>query len=324
MANLVKLLSIDGGGIRGIIPALILAEIEKRAQKPIAQLFDLIAGTSTGGILALALTKPDGQGNPQYSAKRLIDLYETEGTRIFSRSVWHRIRAVGNLLEERYPSDGVETVLEEYFGEARLKDALTAVLVTSYEIEKRIPWFFASLDAKTKPDYDFPMKVVARATSAAPTYFEPLKYPPEDPLRYSAWIDGGVFANNPTLCAFAEAKKIFPQASDFLVVSLGTGEATRKILYEDAKNWGVAGWAQPILSVVFHGVSATVDHQMQQILPPSGETRRYYRFECTLEKGNDDMDDASNTNLHALISLAEEIMTKNDTALTALCAQLVA
>jgi patatin-like phospholipase/acyl hydrolase len=322
MPKTIKVLSIDGGGMRGIIPATILTEIEKRTRKPVANLFDLIAGTSTGGILALALTKPDAAGKSAYSAQQLISLYEDEGREIFSRTVWHRLRAVGNLFEERYPSKGIETVLEKYFGHTRLKDALTDVLVTSYEIEKRIPWFFKSRNAKTIPDHDYPMKVVARATSAAPTYFEPSKHPADDPFKYSAWIDGGVFANNPSLCAYAEAKKVFPAADDYLVVSLGTGELTRTIPYDEAKSWGVAGWARPMLGVMFHGASATVDYQMEQILPSLGTDRRYYRFECRLDTGNDDMDDASTTNLHALMTLAENMIATNDGALDTLCGQL--
>src|SRR5215204_3709350 len=137
-----KVLSIDGGGIRGIIPAMVLAEIERLTGKRIAEMFDLVAGTSTGGILALGLTKPGQDGKPQYSAKKLIDLYETEGGKIFSIPVWHQIHSVGGVAEEKYPATGIEEVAKEYFGELRLAEALTEVLVTAYEIEKRGPWFF--------------------------------------------------------------------------------------------------------------------------------------------------------------------------------------
>jgi patatin-like phospholipase/acyl hydrolase len=324
MANIVRILSIDGGGIRGIIPALILAEIEKRTHKPIATLFNLIAGTSTGGILALGLTKPNTQGKPQYSADALIALYETEGRKIFSRSVWHRIRAVGNLVEERYPADGIEEVLDRYFEETTLADTLTEVLITSYEIERRIPFFFKSRKAKTKKGYNFLMKQVARATSAAPTYFEPFKLETNDSSDYYTLIDGGVFANNPAMCGFVEAKALYPEADNFLVVSLGTGELTRRLPYHEVKGWGLARWAQPILSVVFDGVSDTVDYQLRELLPPAKDgTRRYYRFQTRLDEGNDDMDDASRTNIHILKLLAEDIIRNNSYSLETLCQQLV-
>lgn len=323
MRKRLRVLSIDGGGIRGIIPALVLAEIEDRLQTPISRVFDLIVGTSTGGILALGLTRPDASGEPMYSARALVDLYEREGPNIFTRSTWHRIRAIGNAVEERYSSKGIEEVLDRYFGEARLKDALTDVLVPSYEIERRMPFFFRSRRARTRPDYDFAMKDVARATSAAPTYFEPHKIEVEgNPVDYYALIDGGVYANNPGMCAFAEAQTMDPEA-EILLVSLGTGELTRPIAYDDAKGWGLIRWAKPILGVVFDGVSDTVDYQLEHLLnSTSGRRRRYYRFQTRLDEGNDDMDDASRTNIRALKLLAEDLIRRSRRELSALCRQL--
>jgi len=150
MADPIRVLSIDGGGIRGVVPAVILGEIERLTGKPIAESFDLIAGTSTGGILALALTVPGPDGRPRYSARDLIALYEKEGSRIFGRPKWHWLRPLRILLEEKYPADGLEAVLAEYFDDCRLKDAVTEVVVTSYETERRLPFFFKSRHAKTK------------------------------------------------------------------------------------------------------------------------------------------------------------------------------
>ncbi len=111
MAQVFKVLSIDGGGIRGIIPAMILAEIEDRTGKSVAEMFDLIAGTSTGGILALGLAMPGDGGKPRYKAEDLIEFYEKEGLRIFSRPARHRIDSLEGIAEERYPSEGIEQVL---------------------------------------------------------------------------------------------------------------------------------------------------------------------------------------------------------------------
>lgn len=321
---MIKVLSIDGGGIRGLIPALFLAEIERRTGKPIAVLFDLIAGTSTGGILALGLTKPDANARPQYPANKLVELYETKGKEIFSRSAWHWIRAAGNLFDEKYPARGIDRVLEECFGNAQLKDVVADVFITSYALERRLPFFFRSTRAKVRDDYNFPLKKVARATSAAPTYFEPLKLPDRaDPKDYYALVDGGVYANNPTLCAYVEAKTLFGQEQEeFLVVSLGTGTYTKPIPYRKAKGWGVIGWAQPILDVVFDGVSDTVDYQMRQLAPARAGARRYYRFQVTLPHQNDSMDDVNPENLRALRLLAEEAIGKESEALDAVCAQL--
>ena len=318
-----KILSIDGGGIRGIIPAMILAEIERRTGRRIAELFDLIAGTSTGGILALGLTRPGDGRTPMYSAVELLKLYDEEGPNIFSRTVWHRLRALGNALEEKYPEEPIERILESYFGEAKLSDAVTDVLVTAYEIEQRRPFFFKSHNAKKRSEDDFLMRDAARATSAAPTYFEPAKIDTDGPLEHLVLVDGGVYANNPAACALVEAFcKFGAQPEDVILVSLGTGELTRPIPYEDAKDWGLIGWAQPLLNVVFDGVSDTVNYQLKNLLNRPDRTRCYYRMQLKLDKGNDDMDDASRTNLWALKLLATELVQKNDQLVDEMCGVL--
>lgn len=125
-----RILSLDCGGIRGIIPALVLTELERRAGRPTAELFDLIAGTSTGGILALGLTRPGPEGKPAYGAREMVSLYERDGSRIFNRSIWHRVKAIGNLADEEYPSEGITTVLDARFGETMLSDADDVVMLS--------------------------------------------------------------------------------------------------------------------------------------------------------------------------------------------------
>ncbi|HEY9750909.1 MAG TPA: CBASS cGAMP-activated phospholipase [Allocoleopsis sp.] len=324
MSRLIKVLAIDGGGIRGIIPAMLLAEIEKRTGRAIAELFDVIAGTSTGGILALGLTKPNTSGQPAYAAANLVQLYEAEGQRIFPQSSWIKLRS---LLNQKYPAIGIETVLKQYFGDAMLSQALRTVLIPSYDTELRHPYFFKSRKARADGDRDFPMATVARATAAAPTYFEPLQAKSKQGLVPSTFIDGGVFANNPAMCAYVEARKNYPEAHDFLVVSLGTGELTTSLNYAQIKNWGLLEWARPIFNIVSDGVSDTVDYQLQELLDDGSQ--RYYRFQASLnalgkrDRGNH-MDDASPTNIAFLKQIAQATINNNERSLNLLCQQLVA
>jgi uncharacterized protein len=317
----IRVLSLDGGGIRGLMSARILAELEALTGQPICRLFDFVAGTSTGGILALALTVPDGSGAPRYRAADLGRIYLEHGREIFSRSLWHRVSALDNLLDERYPSKGIEGVLQTYFGDARLKDTLLPVLITAYEIERRAPFLFRTRYARTPPRagevFDFPLWQVARATSAAPTYFEPCKIAGAG-KDYYALVDGGVYANNPAMCAFAEMRAQHPQA-DVLLVSIGTGELCRRIPFEEAKDWGIKGWMRPVLDVVFDGVSDTVDFQLRALLP-----RSYYRFQTRLDEGSDDMDDASRTNLRVLGLLADRLVAESHDRLATLASRLTA
>lgn len=322
-----KILSIDGGGIRGILPARVLQEIEERTGKPISALFDLIAGTSTGGILALCLTKPkkDNVKVPRYSAEDIFKLYENEGENIFSRSRWITV----GLIEEKYPSTGIEKVLSKYLGDTRISEALTNIIIPCYEIEQRRPHFFKSRKAKESKDDDFKMKDVARATSAAPTYFEAFKLGAGKKLDYLALIDGGVFANNPAMCAYAEATRIFGcsndklltkgKTEDIMLVSIGTGQLTRRIPVDRAQHWGLIHWARPLLNVVFDGVSGTVEYELNQLLNDENNLKKYYRFQVKLEKGNDDIDDASRTNIHVLKLKAEEMIQENEEKMTEIC-----
>lgn len=326
MAKLIKVLSIDGGGIRGIIPAMLLTEIEKRTGQQIAELFHLIAGTSTGGIIALAITKPNAEQKPEYPAKSLIDIYEKEGRRIFPNSIFNQIR---NYIDEKYPAEGLESVLKEYLGESWLSEALTEVLITSYEIEQRRPYFFKTRKAKLDRNRDFLMRQVARATSAAPTYFEPVQLKTYDGLNDLALIDGGVFANNPAMSAYVEAKILYPDAQDFLVVSLGTGQLTARLPYEKVKDWGLLEWSQPILNVAFDGVSDAVDYQLNELLASAeNKPRRYYRFQVQLSNlgdSGDRMDDASPRHIQYLKDLAQKMIESHeaDTYLNTLSQLLV-
>jgi patatin-like phospholipase/acyl hydrolase len=322
MSRTITILSIDGGGMRGIIPATLLTEIEKRTGKPISTLFDLIAGTSTGGILTLGMVKPDQHGLPAYTAQQGLGLYEREGGRIFASDVWHRLQSLGNTAEEKYPSEGIETVLDQFFGETRLKDALTDVLVTSYDIERRMATFFKSRKARTDPAYDFPMKRVARATSAAPTFFEPLRLEALTPDEYYPLVDGGVHSNNPAMCALAEAMAAHKDADDYFVVSIGTGQLTHPIPYDKAKNWGLIGWVKPLIEIMFDGMVNTVDYELRQFLPDREGVRRYYRFQPMLTEQTATIDDARQNTLRLLKLTAEDLVRNREQDVAAMCQRL--
>src|SRR5687768_18078831 len=130
-----KVLCIDGGGIRGLIPALVLDEIERRTGRRIADMVDLLAGTSTGGLLACGLARPGAGGRPRYTAAELADLYVQEGPKIFDRSLVKTITSVGGLADERYDDAALEDTLARYLGDTRLSGALRDLLITAYDIE---------------------------------------------------------------------------------------------------------------------------------------------------------------------------------------------
>jgi patatin-like phospholipase/acyl hydrolase len=304
-----KILSIDGGGIRGLIPALVLSEIESKTGKAVADCFDLIAGTSTGGILTLGFARNDGNGKPEYTAKDLADIYQSRGKDIFPRSLWKGVSSVGGLADELYSHEGIEKVLSEYFANYSLDSCLVNTLITSYDIKNREPLFLKSW---RREFHSVKMKDAARSTSAAPTYFEPAQVPIGEKNR--VLVDGGVFINNPTVSAYAEARKIFPNENNFFVLSLGTGELNRPIDYNEAKDWGKARWLIPLLNCMFDGVSDAADYQMKTFL---GD--KYIRLQSSLSIASDDMDNVTNDNIQHLKTEAENLINRNQEEIKKIC-----
>lgn len=324
----VRILSIDGGGIRGLIPAIVLSHLERKTGCRVVDLFDFIAGSSTGGLLALGLVTPDAQGQPRYSASDLKDLYLNQGGRVFHRSFWYRLSSLGQLWGPKYPAHGLEVVLKEYLGQVRLSQTVKPVMVTSYDVQKRVPYFFKSNKAQLDQDRDCFLWEAARATTAAPTYFPPTT------LGSRCLIDGGVFANNPALSAWVEAQKLYPSAKRVVIVSLGTGEFVRPLGCSQIRSWGLLQWAQPILDVVFGSVNQVVDYQLNKLfldqpqadkdLNQAGQAldHRYYRFQVSLRRCSDKLDNVSPQNLRVLSEIALELLSKEAEAIEELARDL--
>jgi patatin-like phospholipase/acyl hydrolase len=299
-----RVLAIDGGGIRGIIPAVVLADLEARTDRSISDLFDLIAGTSTGGILACALSRPAGAGDrPRFTAQELVQLYVDEGPKIFHRDLVRRVRTVNGLLDERYDDRGLRAALDRFLGTTRISEARTAIFLTAYELEGRFAFFFRSTRARNDDHYNFTMVDAAHATSAAPTYFEPIQVQDVAGAETYTLVDGGVFATNPAMCALAEMSRAAQAPQIELLLSLGTGAQTAPIRYADAKDWGQLEWAPRIVDVVFDGVAETVDFEAQQLL---GDL--YVRLQTKLTGAAEAMDDASAKNLAALRRVGEKLV----------------
>lgn len=322
---MIKVLSIDGGGIRGMIPAVLLNEVEKRTGKKIAEMFDLIAGTSTGGILSLGLVKTDEKGDIKYTARELVDIYEKRGEEIFPNNFGKNFKA---LYDEKYNSKGIEKVLEEYFGEDWLSDVYKKggnpidVLITAYEIERRDTWFFKSRNAAIRPDYNFKLKDVARSTSAAPTYFEPAQILSEDKTKFYM-VDGGVYANNPAMCAYIESQKNFGSQQDILLVSLGTGDIFKPIPYEDAKGWGAIEWVKPIIDMMFDGTDNVIHNQLSILFKNKSKPSQYFRFQREIQNEFSDMDNAKADNISYLRGVGQRLILENSSEIDEVCELLV-
>lgn len=304
LASYFRILSLDGGGIRGLMTAIWLDRLEQLLEEPIGKHFDLVAGTSTGSILACAVSA----GIP---ASKIVDMYVDHGREVFPAGaslLWNRLgRAfTQGVSHPKYDGKGLEKVLQRVFGDTLFGDlAITPTLVTSYNTLDREAVVFKN----NKPMHaKMPVWEVCRASCAAPVYF------PAHVARIgkakAPLIDGGVVANNPTVCAIAEGLYVSESKSSglglkqFVVASFGTGATTRPITIDEAREWGAIEWAIPIIDVLFDG-AADAAHYVAECLVPNGQ---YFRFQTELLKAYDDMDNADATNLNALMSTAQSYL----------------
>lgn len=344
-----KILSLDGGGIKGIIPCTILDYIEKKTDTPISELFHVIAGTSTGGIIALGLTMPavPGPGNA-FSAEKMLQLYVEHGKDIFSARPKDWKSRIDGIVEEgimdnAYDVTPFEKILIGKFGTSQLKDSLSNVLVTTYSPKYQKPFYFISRLAKKDAHENFLLWKIARSTSAAPTFFKPSKvnYQGDDNV---AFVDGGVFANNPSILAYAEAKEIWklddrfknarenakafdakPTPDDydlpFYMLSIGCGHSPTAIEYDKADKWRTKDWIKPLLTNVFmQGVAESTNYTMQYLLPPFQDgTRRYDRLDLGIPEKNSQMDDSSDDNIKELQAIADNYVKENKKKLDEIC-----
>jgi len=308
----IKVLSIDGGGIRGIIPATILSEVQKRLGKQMYEVFDLISGTSTGGIIALGIGTGCSNGQP-YSPDQLVDFYAQSGPAIFKKN-W--LTPEQEVVRPKYSPDSLEAVLAQVFGDTEFKAALTPLLVSSYDLQGQLPFFFKSHRIAQHPNYNWPVTAIARATSAAPTYFPPLHLARGN--ENYALVDGGVCVNNPAMAAYAEARSLYPDFLNFLVVSVGTGDRQDGITYAEAKEWGLLGWAGHIVSVLMDSVSESVDYQMEHL---PGCT--FHRLQVpNLRATEADIDNVDPQNLSNLQKSASEYISSATAEIDQICTEL--
>lgn len=348
------ILSIDGGGIRGTIPAAVLTvlkdKLEKRDKRlPLHRYFHLIAGTSTGAIIAAGLTcpKPGKPAEPAADPRTLLDLYKRKGAEIFNIGLFRKMANFGGLFEERYDAAPLEKILRQMLGEkSEIKDALGKVLITAYDIHARRAVFMTNAD---KDHERFLFWQAVRGSSAAPTYFEPAMV--EDLAGQShgqipaiPLIDGGVFANDPAMAAYVEGCKLGWRDNDIVILSLGTGSASRKIPYQQAKSWGAGGWINPandtpLISVLMQGQSSTTSYQLNKLLnvaPPrfsdgatvvttaNRKTLNYFRLDAPLVGVNDALDDATPDNISKLERFGLTLAEKHDLALEEIADRLAA
>lgn len=261
----IRLLSLDGGGIRGIIELYFLREIERRIGKPIGELFHLVAGTSIGAIIATGLTQKDPITlKPHHTATELFDTMMASHQRLFQP----KFKSLWGLCGERYCTTPVADFLTSQFGEAPFHETTMPTIAVAQDL--------STLDAKVFKSYDstetYKTKDVLLASSAAPSFFKPHTMEPVTSATTTTtphhFIDGGTIANNPSFIAYNEARKLYPTATRFDIYSLGTGSY---LTYPDIASLGagtgLTTWASRLPKIFMGGQLKLTEELLKTLIP---------------------------------------------------------
>lgn len=252
MKDRFQILALDGGGIKGLFSAAVLAFLEEDLNINITNHFDLITGTSTGGIIALCL----GIG---IRPREIVEFYVLNGPAIFKRDCFSEIR---HLFSNKYKAAPLEIALKECFGDKKLADSHKRLVIPSYNIgENSVYLFKTPHHERLRRDYKVPMWKVARATSAAPTYFPTFR--DIDNVRL---VDGGVWANNPSIVGITEAVSLLGIPLDQIYIfNLGTTDEV-KSYPANLDNGGCIKWCKAAINVVMRGQSIGAYTQAQHLV----------------------------------------------------------
>ncbi|XP_054791681.1 patatin-like protein 1 [Prosopis cineraria] len=330
--KVVTILSIDGGGVRGIIPAIILRYLEEQLQiydenARIADYFDVIAGTSTGGLVTSLLTIPDKSQRPKYTAQDIVDLYKNEAKRIFPEpSLIRKIEVFLN--KPKYDGKYLHGTIENKLKDTKLHETVTNVVIPTFDMKQVRPVIFSSFELETIPYIDAKLSDICIGTSAAPTYLPPY-YFSNDGKEFNL-IDGGVIANNPALVAISEiieqkkkgnteCLQVDPNDySKIYLVSLGTGIQKPNTDYDAraASNWGMLAWASgPLTELTLDGSQDMVDYHLASVFQALG-SNNYLRIQTDQLSGDmARMDNSTDKNMKDLEKLANQILEQRVTRL---------
>ncbi|KAJ4745202.1 Patatin [Rhynchospora pubera] len=332
--KIVTVLSIDGGGVRGIIPAKILEFLENELRKidkeetSLANYFDLIAGTSTGGLMATMLAAPGKDDKPLYSAKQIVEFYKEHSPKIFPIiwcGFWGFVRS---LFGPRYDGKYLRNIIREKLEETRISETLTRVVIPTFDIKLLQPTIFSTTEGRSKPVKDALLSDICISTSAAPTFFPAHNFTIKDAPRDFHLVDGGVAANNPTMLAINHVRRKIildkdpnVKAVDYKklkVLSLGTGSAAIDANYDapQVAKWGMFRWfysngSSPLMETFNQASSDMVDIHVSALFQELDHQDNYFRIQDdSLSGTTTSLDVSTKENLEALEKIGDGLLEK--------------
>lgn len=336
--NRIKVIaSFNGGGVRGIIPARICQEIEEITQRRMVDLVDCFAGTSAGGILATALNYPESEGStrPKFTAKEVVEFFKKNAEKIFPPS-WNPFQKVTALFTSKYSADGLDKVLKENYGEMRLSDSIKDIIIPTSEISHGgSPWWFSKHKIFNSGGEHAPavseetcqnilMSEVLKASGAAP-YYLPFYSMPLDGREYH-FIDGGCYANNPTMIGLSYAHILYGKQTPLIAGYFGTGAPPLSNTVPSSYFYGGAYWCwnYPATSMSLNTEEANLLAKIQMQAAFSwGGAENYFEFQPPISVADFEIDNSSQEHLERLLEATEKYIKDNKYKIKEFCNQLL-
>ncbi|BBF45140.1 patatin-like protein [Lachnospiraceae bacterium KM106-2] len=310
-----RILTIDGGGMRGIISAIILVELERQLKRfsgnsnaRISDYFEMFGCTSAGSIIGALLLCPDERKRPKYSAKDTYDLFFTKRKEVFKR----RNRMPLHIVQgTKYENEAFSRLLYEYLGDLRLSQMLCPCVMTSYDTWGRKPVLFNSKEAMQYGTDDYYVRNIVLASTAAPTYFPPV-HEEVDGRMEECLIDGGAVANNPALYTLLEAIRVSKQLKyeDIYLFSVGNICNRNRYSYSDIKKCGLLGWSKPFLDIFVDSSIENTDYQLKAMFKAWGIKDQYLRIEMETEDDIPELDRIDKKSVERMIVFGDEMVRR--------------
>ncbi|PIA40094.1 hypothetical protein AQUCO_02500071v1 [Aquilegia coerulea] len=327
MGKTITALSIDGGGVRGIIPGVLLAFLESKLQEldgkevRIADYLDYIAGTSTGGLVATMLAAPDKNHRPLFKAKDITEFYLEHCPKIFPQRSGRFFGSIMGYVDvikgPKYDGVYLHNLVKELLGDTRIGETLTDVVIPTYDVKLGKSTVFSTSEAKDDVSMNALLSDICISTSAAPIYLPAHEFKTEDShgnLRSFNLVDGGIAANNPTLLAVTHIEKheeIVPHK--FLLISLGTGKEKGENTFTaaDASKWGVLGWLRMLINALLRMSNEMAENPVISLFHALKSGKNYLRIQDDTLTGNaSSVDIATKENLTNLVKIGNELLKK--------------
>lgn len=317
------ILSIDGGGIRGVVPLYLLHRLEEelrsRLKDPhlfLSKCFDLFSGTSTGAIITAGLSMSTPElTQPLYDAHYILRAYLSAGQKIFRASTWESLKSMGGLTSSKYSPAALEKYFDFFFKKHTMSDLLYNNIIVAYDLENRKPFIFSG--GKQLGNTPFYVKEALRASTSAPIYFTPANIKDLEGNPYTL-IDGGVVANSSSLVLLQQLleKKMINSNIQLTWISLGTGYTKPSFSADELD--GAFSWLFPLLDILNTGSSNNVSDQTAVILKTLFPHSTFIRINPSLDEASDGLDDVSPQNLAALQDAAQQYIDQHPEAWNAL------